>query len=97
MGGWKCSPGWMCKAVVLRDGWWGTNGHTRCFDSFFQEDYIPYPSIDEVGALNHPEHLQANAFPKLPITGELVEILFPRGAAQSTFPLPSFAVAAFPR
>lgn len=63
----------------------------------FQEDYIPYPSIDEVGALNRPERLRANAFPKLPITGELVEILFPRGAAQSMLPVPTFAVAAFPR
>lgn len=30
----------------------GADGHGWCFGSFFQEDYIPYPSIDEVGALN---------------------------------------------
>lgn len=63
---------------MLRDSCWGTDGHIRCFGSFFQEDYIPYPSIDEVGALN-----LLNAFPKLLMAGELVEILFLRGAACS--------------
>lgn len=80
-------PGAQCRAwgwegpkqpldVVLRDVWWGTDGHIWCFDSFLQEDYIPYPSIDEVGALNHPERLLAIAFPKPLKTGELVESRF---------------------
>lgn len=89
------APGGTCQAVVLRAGWWGAGAHTRCSDSFFQEDYIPYPSIDEVGALDHPERRQAGAFPALPIAGERVERLFLRGAAQSTFPLPTFAALLF--
>lgn len=96
MGSWKRSPGWVCQAVVLRDGWWGADGHMWCFDSFFQEDYIPYPSIDEVGALNHPEHLSANfSLSKIADNGELGGLLFQRGAARSTSSLPAVALAAF--
>lgn len=90
------SPGWVSQAVGT-DGWWGAEGHMQCFDSFFQEDYIPYPSIDEVGAPNHPEHLAENAFPKLPVTGEFWGggVLFQRGAAQSMFPPPHHFTCCF--
>uniref|UniRef100_A0A8V5GTP4 Uncharacterized protein n=1 Tax=Melopsittacus undulatus TaxID=13146 RepID=A0A8V5GTP4_MELUD len=71
MGRTRAVVGCDLKGCLVRNRWSNT-----VFGSFFQEDYIPYPSIDEVGALNRPERLLANAFPKLLMTGELVESCF---------------------